>query len=87
MAAEPVQGRGGKERGAFKLRTHSGPSAEHLSCSLPPGSGRNTVPTFYFYPQVNNTSQDIKNKHMQYYSSDLKVDHRYIYSGIYSSAQ
>lgn len=39
VADEPVQGRGGEEWGTCKPRTHSGPSAEHLCCSLPPGAG------------------------------------------------
>lgn len=39
MAAELVPGRGGEERGTYKPRTNSGASAEHLSCSLPPGAG------------------------------------------------
>lgn len=41
VAAELVQGRGGEMWGTCQPRTHSGPSAEHLCCSLPPGAGEN----------------------------------------------
>ena len=47
MADEPVQRRGGEERGARGPGAHGGPSAEHLCCRLPPGAGEHThLPSF-----------------------------------------
>lgn len=60
MADEPVQRRGGEERGAGRPRTHGGQSPEHLCCSLSPRAGEHTV--FICFTLVLK-KQAIKNHH------------------------
>lgn len=47
MADEPVQRRGGEERGARGPGAHGGPSAEHLCCRLPPGAGEHMQRSYF----------------------------------------